>query len=388
MTKSHRLKGFAILVLVLSLLPLGLLVQPVAADNTDFANFDFAAADHATYNHKTGGGAYNDGKASSVREELEATSFQCGDIVTFLTEVDVNATTVDPVQTIDLYYSFTAGTTGQQGVAFVDIVSAKVNYGLVENGDDYLGTPGGAGVLGLDSGISDDRQNAIDGDLGVGGSTATLISETIPDPLFTKGAEVLGTVQLDDLEPGEHVIVRVDVRIACQPGDKKPSGNLHGALLDALTVFPDTSGSSIPGAGVQTVPFKQVEKIQPPPSAVDLASFTATAGRQGIVVEWETVSEVDNVGFNLYRAESAEGPRTQLNAGLIRSLLPPGSAEGASYLFLDESARPGVTYSYWLEDVDVYGVSTFHGPVSATLARVGRLLPNRPRPGLILPFGR
>lgn len=387
MTKSHSMKGFALLVLALSLLPVGLLVQPVAADNTDFANFDFAAADHATYNHKTGGGAYNDGSASSVREELEATSFQCGDIVTFLTEIDVNATTVDPVQTIDLYYSFAAGTTGQQGVAFVDIVDAKVNYGLVENGDDYTGTPPGAGTLGLDSGISDDRQYPVV-DTGLEGSTATLVAESTTGPLFTKASEVLGTVRLNDLEPGEHLIVRVDVRIACQPGDKKPSGNLHGALLDALTVSPGTPGLSIPGAGVQTIPFKQVEKIQPPPSAVDLASFTATAGRQGILVEWETVSEVDNVGFNLYRTDSAEGPRTQLNAGLIRSLLPPGSPEGASYLFVDESVRPGVTYSYWLEDVDVHGISTFHGPVSAELVRVGRLLPSRPRPGLISPFGR
>lgn len=31
---------------------------------------------------------------------------------------------------------------------------------------------------------------------------------------------------------------------------------------------------------------------------------------------------------------------------------------------------PGVIYFYWLEDVDIYGVKTRHGPVSATIAAV------------------
>jgi hypothetical protein len=42
----------------------------------------------------------------------------------------------------------------------------------------------------------------------------------------------------------------------------------------------------------------------------------------------------------------------------------PGSPVGASYEFLDESVEPGLTYWYWLEDVDAYGVPTRHGPLS------------------------
>jgi hypothetical protein len=59
---------------------------------------------------------------------------------------------------------------------------------------------------------------------------------------------------------------------------------------------------------------------------------------------------------------------------------------GASYQFADESAAPGVTYYYWLEDVDTYGSATLHGPVSAELALTRRLLPARTRPLPALPF--
>ena len=45
---------------------------------------------------------------------------------------------------------------------------------------------------------------------------------------------------------------------------------------------------------------------------------------------------------------------------------------GASYSYIDDTVANGITYYYKLEDVDIYGTSTFHGPVSATPARVFR----------------
>jgi hypothetical protein len=40
---------------------------------------------------------------------------------------------------------------------------------------------------------------------------------------------------------------------------------------------------------------------------------------------------------------------------------------GASYEWLDAGVEAGQTYFYLLEDVDVHGQATRHGPVSATL---------------------
>jgi hypothetical protein len=101
------------------------------------------------------------------------------------------------------------------------------------------------------------------------------------------------------------------------------------------------------------------------PTAAELARFEATAQSGGILLEWETLSETDNLGFHLYRSEAPDGPRTRLNRDLI-SGQAPGSPEGAAYTWLDDTVRPGMTYYYWLEDVDIYGRATEHGPVLAT----------------------
>jgi hypothetical protein len=102
------------------------------------------------------------------------------------------------------------------------------------------------------------------------------------------------------------------------------------------------------------------------PEAVTLASFTAKGDENTILIEWETATEVEALGFNLYRAENPEGERRQLNAELI-PCQAPGSPVGASYQFQDASVATGVTYYYWLEGMDTHGKSTLYGPVDATL---------------------
>jgi hypothetical protein len=42
---------------------------------------------------------------------------------------------------------------------------------------------------------------------------------------------------------------------------------------------------------------------------VELASFTAEADLEQVRIEWQTLSELDNVGFNLYRSETPFPPR-------------------------------------------------------------------------------
>jgi len=97
-------------------------------------------------------------------------------------------------------------------------------------------------------------------------------------------------------------------------------------------------------------------------TAITLAAFTATPGESGVTVTWETGTEIDNAGFNLYRAFAAPGPYTRLNPNLIPAT---GSAvTGAAYSYLDVTAAPDTVYFYKLEDIDTAGVSTFHGPVS------------------------
>ena len=103
------------------------------------------------------------------------------------------------------------------------------------------------------------------------------------------------------------------------------------------------------------------------PTAVTLASFTATATDHGaVLLTWETASELELLGFHLYRADAVDGSEIRLNEELIPGQVP-GSLLGAAYELLDESVASGLTYWYWLEDVDAYGVPTRHGPLSVQI---------------------
>ena len=191
--------------LVWAVLPL----TTAQAAGGDFS-IDFTAAAPETYDHSIGGGAFDDrtvGKANDVVESLEGGSFACGDIVSFLAAVTVDGTLGTPLaddpQTIELTQVFLANTTGQAGAALGEIVGVGINYGPVAGGDG----PGGT-----DSGVNDD-----------GGSSAVLVSSGLTGPLFQAGSELLAAIRIDDLEAGETVVLRSDVRLVCQV-DANPTG--------------------------------------------------------------------------------------------------------------------------------------------------------------------
>jgi hypothetical protein len=100
------------------------------------------------------------------------------------------------------------------------------------------------------------------------------------------------------------------------------------------------------------------------PLAATMASFAATAAGDRVLVSWETVSEIDSAGFNLYRATAEAGPRELL--AFVPSAAP-GSGQGAAYSYSDAAVAAGQTAWYWLEAVDLAGTSAWHGPVSATV---------------------
>ena len=102
------------------------------------------------------------------------------------------------------------------------------------------------------------------------------------------------------------------------------------------------------------------------PLGVDLSAFWTDTSSGQVQITWETVSELNNAGFTLFRGSRADGAdRTWL------AYLPsqsPGSTQGAAYGYQDTAVAAGETYWYWLEAVDLSGLTTLHGPVSATVA--------------------
>jgi len=100
------------------------------------------------------------------------------------------------------------------------------------------------------------------------------------------------------------------------------------------------------------------------PTAVTLAAFRATPGAGKVLVTWETASELDNLGFNLYRSDAPDGNYVRLNSVLVPSQAP-GMPKGATYTWTDRGVVPGTTYYYKLQAVDIRGGYTLHGPVWA-----------------------
>lgn len=104
----------------------------------------------------------------------------------------------------------------------------------------------------------------------------------------------------------------------------------------------------------------------PSPTLIELGRFEATRQADGVLLAWETLSEIDTVGFNLWRSEAENGAYVQINPSLIPAR--GGPTTSAVYVYLDATAQPGVAYYYQLEDVDQHGghgVGHLHGPVLA-----------------------
>ncbi len=105
------------------------------------------------------------------------------------------------------------------------------------------------------------------------------------------------------------------------------------------------------------------------PTVVRLKEFTAQGFDGMVAINWETGAEIDNLGFHLYRAESAAGSYTRITDRLI--LVLGAHPTGGRYLFLDHRVDNGKTYYYKLEDIDFTGASKLHGPVEAIVVADG-----------------
>ncbi len=109
----------------------------------------------------------------------------------------------------------------------------------------------------------------------------------------------------------------------------------------------------------------EVEDFIATPLAAVLTDFEAMPVPEGVQVTWETASEADTLGYNLWRGLTADAPSEQLNEELIPAQAPGGG--GALYEWLDGNVTNGETYYYWLDSMDVNGSVQRYGPVSATM---------------------
>ena len=106
------------------------------------------------------------------------------------------------------------------------------------------------------------------------------------------------------------------------------------------------------------------------PLAVNLVSFTAAPASDHNIISWETASELTNQGFYIWRSLTPDAPTTKLTPFLIPSQ-SPGGTDGYVYSYNDFDLASGGTSYYWLEDVDLNGTVTRHGPVPVSASGSG-----------------
>jgi hypothetical protein len=106
------------------------------------------------------------------------------------------------------------------------------------------------------------------------------------------------------------------------------------------------------------------------PTAVKLTSFRAVKNNGEVMLQWQSGYEARNLGYQIYREQ--DGKRVAITPSLVAgSALVAGRqtklGAGLSYTWYDqdqkESVKGNAPAVYWLEDIDLNGTRTLHGPI-------------------------
>jgi len=133
------------------------------------------------------------------------------------------------------------------------------------------------------------------------------------------------------------------------------------AWYDGIPLYYDTdSGNTEITGSEEAIPGSLIDF----PLPVQLSSFTTEVGDGFVKLIWTTESEVDNLGFHIYRSLSEDGEYERITAERIEGM--GASSTQHKYTFRDPNVTPGITYWYKLEDVAFDGTRTMHGAISVT----------------------
>ena len=191
-------------------------------------SIDFAAAKPGTYDPLIGGGTFNDGSSTTTVESLEGTDFtECDYVSYFLAISATDDVTPNSTLTIPLDFNVAGG----DGVGYTSAVATVTNE-------------------------SD------------GSATASIASTTGSGDFTEDGKEFFDTINVavNDVDPNETIIVRVDLKLEVDNDDF--GGNFQAGIAGPVQV---SDGSEF-SAGAQIIPFKDVTSIEvEPPGEPSLA---------------------------------------------------------------------------------------------------------------------
>jgi uncharacterized repeat protein (TIGR01451 family) len=179
-----------------------------------------------------------------------------------------------------------------------------------------------------------------------GSCVTNSISVSTPYPSITQVACTLGSISV-----GGQAIITINVTATTFSSN---SLSTNTATVISTTSDPNLSNNS--SSAVSTIQS---------PTAVDISSFRAFLEPDNtVLLEWRTHEESRNLGFHVYR-EDVSG-RHQIDPSLIAGsalLLRGSKPQHAAKLYRWLDPQPSRDSVYWIEDVDINGARTVHGPV-------------------------
>ncbi|NOX88192.1 MAG: hypothetical protein GXO77_04135 [Calditrichaeota bacterium] len=328
----------------------------------DFYNFTISNASGVTLNHNitvygtlylsggvidangnllslTTGGSFSGGSSSSYVEGRVAKTFALGSSATFT------------------FHTAKGGQYLPVGVAFTDVSGSDYTVTVEQYNSDPHSAVSSSIDAGTLSNISSVRYWFIDGS---GGTPANLqITLTWNS---TDGVSVLTALDVAQFTGTQWISVGGD-----GTGDSN-SGTIQSDVITTSGSY-YTFGDDAAGGQDNSLP-------------VTLSAFKAEASFNKVVLEWTTESEIDNLGFNIYRKTEGSDDWQKINQDLI-----PGAGNSSyrhDYRFVDQSVTSGAAYSYRLESVSYDGsTQTFNNLLQTVKIPIPTdfvVFPNFPNP--------
>jgi uncharacterized repeat protein (TIGR01451 family) len=209
------------------------------------------------------------------------------------------------------------------------------------------------------------------GESGVGGVTVYLYRDMDGDGIIDPSDPLIGTTVSDS--NGDYVFTDLP------DGDYLIEFDPSATFLDGLT---QTTQQTTPQIGIEPATIAGADVVDQdfgcwtPPTAVLVSSFSAEIGGGGVVVRWETASEVGTMGFYLYRWDGEADAYTLINEQLLPASM---AAQGGVYELMDVGAGPGASLRYALVEVEAGGAERSYGPFDVVAERMRPALDNERR---------
>ena len=125
-------------------------------------------------------------------------------------------------------------------------------------------------------------------------------------------------------------------------------------------------------AFVLALAVASVAAAQMAPPAAPSPAGSPSPGPLSNTLKWSTASEVENFGYDVYRAEKEDGPFVRINA---KPIAGAGTLdEPRFYEYVDTDIDPTKGYFYYVESISLKGVREKFTPVI-------KAKPKRPLPG-------